>query len=209
VEAICWDRALVLWKKNLPGRGLTKVEKHCRGRNLLGPGPRLVKKEFTWPRSHKGWETLSWRQSVGTGTSSYEKRIYRAAVSQRLRDTVVEAICWDRDLVLWKKNLPGRGLTKVEGHCRRGNLLGPGPRLMKKEFTGPCSHKVWETLIWKERKKHANSGEAHTAVTVKRLSHLISLCYGIWTTHSFQYQCNMIHPSMSVSSNYSLLSNFS
>ena len=28
-EQICWDRALVLWKKNLPGRGLTKVEKHC------------------------------------------------------------------------------------------------------------------------------------------------------------------------------------
>jgi len=28
-EYICWDRALVLWKKNLPGRGPTKVEKHC------------------------------------------------------------------------------------------------------------------------------------------------------------------------------------
>jgi len=27
-EQICWDRALVLTKKNLPGRGLTKVEKH-------------------------------------------------------------------------------------------------------------------------------------------------------------------------------------
>ena len=27
-EYICWDRALVLWKRNLPGRGLTKVEKH-------------------------------------------------------------------------------------------------------------------------------------------------------------------------------------
>jgi len=28
--------------------------------NLLGPGPRLKKKkEFTGPRSHKGWETLS------------------------------------------------------------------------------------------------------------------------------------------------------
>ena len=26
-EYICWDGALVLWKKNLPGRGLTKVEK--------------------------------------------------------------------------------------------------------------------------------------------------------------------------------------
>jgi len=24
------------------------------------------------------------------------------------------------------------------------NLLGPGPRLMKKEFTGPRSHKRWE-----------------------------------------------------------------
>jgi hypothetical protein len=28
--------------------------------NLLGPGPRLMKKEFTGPRSHKGWETLSY-----------------------------------------------------------------------------------------------------------------------------------------------------
>jgi len=27
-QKICWDRALVLGKKNLPGRGLTKVEKH-------------------------------------------------------------------------------------------------------------------------------------------------------------------------------------
>jgi len=26
--------------------------------NLLGPGSRLIKKEFTGPRSHKGWETL-------------------------------------------------------------------------------------------------------------------------------------------------------
>jgi len=28
-------------------------------------------------------------KSVGTGPSSYEKRIYRAAVSQRLRDTAL------------------------------------------------------------------------------------------------------------------------
>jgi len=27
-ESICWDRALVLWKKDLPYRGLTKFEKH-------------------------------------------------------------------------------------------------------------------------------------------------------------------------------------
>jgi len=32
--------------------------------NLLGPGPRLIKKEFTGPRSHKGWETLLQRTGV-------------------------------------------------------------------------------------------------------------------------------------------------
>jgi hypothetical protein len=26
-------------------------------------------------------------------------------------------------------------------------LLGPGPCLIEKEFTGPQSHKGWETLI--------------------------------------------------------------
>ena len=31
-------------------------------------------------------------KSVGTGPSSYKKRIYRTAVSQRLRNTVVENI---------------------------------------------------------------------------------------------------------------------
>jgi len=30
----------------------------------------------------------------------------------------------------------------------RVNLLGPGPRLMKKEFTGSRSHKGWETLLY-------------------------------------------------------------
>jgi len=38
---------------------LEKMESYLRV-NLLGPGPRLVKKEFTGPRSHKGWETLSY-----------------------------------------------------------------------------------------------------------------------------------------------------
>jgi len=26
-------------------------------------------------------------------------------------------------------------------------MLRPGPRLMKKEFTGPRSHKDWETMV--------------------------------------------------------------
>ena len=35
-------------------------------------------------------------KSVGTGPSSYKKRIYRAAVSQRLRNTVIEYRKTDR-----------------------------------------------------------------------------------------------------------------
>ena len=49
-----------------------KLESYLRV-NLLGPGPRLTKKEFTGP-------------------SSYKKRIYRAAVSQRLRNTGLQAL---------------------------------------------------------------------------------------------------------------------
>jgi len=37
---------------------LKKIGKVATRVNLLGPGPRLTKKEFTGPRSHKGWETL-------------------------------------------------------------------------------------------------------------------------------------------------------
>ena len=32
-------------------------------------------------------------------------------------------------------------LKKIERYLRV-NLLGPGPRLLKKEFTGPRSHKI-------------------------------------------------------------------
>jgi len=39
---------------------LKKMERHLRV-NLLGPGPRLMKKEFIGPRSHKGWEKLVYR----------------------------------------------------------------------------------------------------------------------------------------------------
>ena len=43
--------------------------------NLLGRGPRLIKKEFTGPRSHKGWETLVYR--TVQGKSSVSNRNYR------------------------------------------------------------------------------------------------------------------------------------
>jgi hypothetical protein len=34
-EYICWDRAIKKKKKNLLGRGITKVEKHCLKWTLL------------------------------------------------------------------------------------------------------------------------------------------------------------------------------
>jgi hypothetical protein len=44
------------------GRGIPLFmtgHKNClQSDYLLGPGPRLIKKEFAGPRSHEGWETL-------------------------------------------------------------------------------------------------------------------------------------------------------
>jgi len=137
---------------------IKKMERYLRV-NLFGPDPRLMKKEFTGPRSHKGWEALSWRQSVGTGPSSYEKRIYRAAVSQKLRSTVVEAICWDRALVLWKKNLQGRGLTKIEKHCCRENDTKLNNIHTVSSSTQFCSIRCsWTLRVIEERKRDIEDG---------------------------------------------------
>ena len=60
-------------------------------------------------------------KSVGTGPSSYEKRIYRAAVSQRLRNTALEGqhadVATDRAwlVFLWSRRLPEDG-TLVSKH---------------------------------------------------------------------------------------------
>jgi len=42
-------------------------------------------------------------------------------------------------------------LKKIGKVFLRVNLLGPGPRLMKKEFTGPRSHRGWETLVYNRK----------------------------------------------------------
>jgi len=62
----------------------------------------------------------------------------------------------------------------------RVNLLGPGPRLMRKEFTGLRSHKGWETLLY------------ITLVKVTRrcpwLHHSVLWCLcAIWWWHSRTY----------------------
>ena len=45
-------------------------------------------------------------------------------------------------------------LKKMERYLRV-NLLGPGPRLMEKEFAGSRSHKVSETLVQSVVSQHA------------------------------------------------------
>ena len=49
--------------------------------NLLGPGRRLMKKEITRPNLKNGKVFTS--KFVGTGPSSYEKRIYRAELKKK------------------------------------------------------------------------------------------------------------------------------
>ena len=47
---------------------LKKLEKYLPV-NLLGPGPRLIKTEFTGPRSHRGSETLLYSTTNTTFTN--------------------------------------------------------------------------------------------------------------------------------------------
>jgi len=48
------------------------LKKNWKGTDELGPGPRLMEKEFTGPRSHKFWETLP--QSVLNWTETLEPK---------------------------------------------------------------------------------------------------------------------------------------
>jgi hypothetical protein len=51
------------WGKGMPQ--LMTGHKNClQSEYLLGPCRRLIKKEFTVPRSDKGWETLDCRGNV-------------------------------------------------------------------------------------------------------------------------------------------------
>ena len=68
---------------------------------------------------------------VGTGPSSYEKRIYRAAVSQRLRNTVLDTsrealgsteLCdspYYELMLSWRPHALGHISYRTAGHLRR------------------------------------------------------------------------------------------
>jgi len=49
--------------------------------NLLGTGPCLMKKEFTGPRSHKGWETLPYSIAYEMGKNVVQTRSFPLHIS--------------------------------------------------------------------------------------------------------------------------------
>ena len=57
-------------------------------------------------------------KSAGTGPWSYEKRIYRAAVSQRLRNTVLGRPKEDRDRQTGRSYLPKIGLVNIPNRAQ-------------------------------------------------------------------------------------------
>jgi len=65
------------------------------------------------------------------------------------------------------------------------NLLGPGPRLMKKEFTGPRSHKGWESLVYVARELVYN-------VSKVRVCNLSCCCYMFVFVVFLLHRCNFV-----------------
>ena len=97
---------------------------------------------------------------------------------------------------------------KMERYLRV-NLLGPGPRLMKNVFTGPRSHKGWETLPYTTQCSHQ---VPTTAIECSYCSavHIFSKCLSHVECKIFgdlkpQKECkeqsstNVIHPNSTTS----------
>jgi len=63
---------------------------------------------------------------VRTGPSSYEKRIYRAAVSQKLRNTVINRSRYKRVLLRWRRSVTVH-VTSVTPRSQRSSSAGSLP----------------------------------------------------------------------------------
>ena len=66
---------------------LKKLERYLQV-NLLGPDPRFIKKEFTGPRSHKGWETLVYRTAGSLAEQKRTQEITFKFGSSAVKNTV-------------------------------------------------------------------------------------------------------------------------
>jgi len=129
--------------------------------NLLGPGPRLMKKEFTGPRSHKGWETLIYTRessdiifmvalcppyitltrSFWTAESPGTNTCVRSACSD-----VRPAMCLRSACLLRQNN---RCLCKLVYCCDNGEIyLLSGSNLMGKCYLQACGLQSSEIYIY-------------------------------------------------------------
>ena len=77
----------------------------------------------------KNWKGIYYK-FVGTGSSSYEKRIYRAVVSQRLRNPALEYL---PNVVVTSGVLVVRRKTHIRGHFKKPSLTG-GRSLLQESF---------------------------------------------------------------------------
>ena len=123
---MCWDRALVLWKKNLPGRGLTKVEKHCTSA--------LVKKEWRYiftPAIHlRGvdWGELTLYLYV-------ERNSWFIVLKMAIR-------------VVWRlKRCSKYGKSDEKNYTDRLRLLARG-RIILKRIWKEIRRKMWNGITW-------------------------------------------------------------
>jgi hypothetical protein len=94
---------------------LKKLERYLQV-NLLGPGPRFMKKEFTRPRSDKDWETLleecSKQRDIG---------IYRSSVTEvgSLEILTIQSECTAVDRTYCSARVIGWGGGVLRGtRCR-------------------------------------------------------------------------------------------
>jgi len=88
--------------------------------NLLGPGPRLIKKEFTGPRSHKGWETLLYckgkdARKIFMSITKYGAVYAETAAKEIQNCFCVSPLCWILFCLKMDKALVGNFGRELEG----------------------------------------------------------------------------------------------
>ena len=95
--------------------------------NLLGPGPCLIKKEFTGPRSHKGWETLTSRTETFESTykttrcpNPKECTLDTEASQQCRRTLVLPQAVKKHFIITWWKIISLRRLSEWTSISLRG-----------------------------------------------------------------------------------------
>ena len=79
-------------------------------------------------------------------------------------------------------------LKKLERYLRV-NLLGPGPRLLKKEFTGPWSYKGWQRLLWTILKLNVKTTNIHVISVEKEKR---GWFYRQMFSHNYEHEQNPI-----------------